>query len=148
QLAAEQPDPGRGLPHARPVGRNRARLPARRETEIADHPGSGPDCPPRPDRDGAAGGRAGARACLAALARRQGRVAALGGGNVRPVSAYGITTSSRPAAGVGLNADVLIRSVLFVAVFLIVWVSLHPFSSLADPPSETTEAGNRANQIG
>ena len=48
----------------------------------------------------------------------------------------------------GLNADVLIRSVLFVAVFLIVWVSLHPFSSLADPPSETTEAGNRANQIG
>ena len=64
------------------------------------------------------------------------------------MSGYDITTSSRPTDGAALDADAVIRSVLFVAVFLIVWVSFHPFPSLANPPTETSEAGNRANQIG
>ena len=49
----------------------------------------------------------------------------------------------RPA----LDADVLVRSILFIAVFLAVWVSFHPFPSLAEP-LEVTEAGDHVNQVG
>lgn len=46
-----------------------------------------------------------------------------------------------------IDADTLIRSILFVAVLLSVWISFRLFESLAEPP-EVTEAGNLANQIG
>jgi O-antigen ligase len=45
------------------------------------------------------------------------------------------------------GADMLIRSVLFAAVFLALWFSFKPFPSLAEPVA-VTEAGNLANQIG
>ena len=51
-----------------------------------------------------------------------------------------------PAAAVDL--DTLVRSLLFVAVLLSVWISFHPFQSLAEPPVPVTEGGDRANQIG
>lgn len=44
-------------------------------------------------------------------------------------------------------ADTLVRSVLFAAVFLSLWLSFHPFPSL-DEPLAVTEAGNLANQLG
>jgi O-antigen ligase len=43
--------------------------------------------------------------------------------------------------------DMLIRSLLFAAVFLALWISFHPFPSLEDP-LEVTEAGDIANQVG
>ena len=52
------------------------------------------------------------------------------------------------AAPAGIDLDALIRSVLFVAVFLAVWISFHPFKSLSDPVSQVTEGGDVANQIG
>jgi O-antigen ligase len=52
------------------------------------------------------------------------------------------------AAAAGVDFDTLIRSVLFVAVFLAVWISFHPFKSLSDPVSQITEGGDVANQIG
>lgn len=44
------------------------------------------------------------------------------------------------------EADTLLRSVLLAAVFLLLWISLHPFVSLGDP-DELTETGSFANQI-
>ena len=52
---------------------------------------------------------------------------------------------SRPIAASG-EADSLLRSVLLAAVFLLLWISLHPFVSLGDP-DELTETGSVANQI-
>jgi O-antigen ligase len=52
------------------------------------------------------------------------------------------------AAQTGVDLDTLVRSVLFVAVFLAVWISFHPFKSLADPVSQVNEGGDVANQIG
>ncbi len=46
----------------------------------------------------------------------------------------------------GGEADTLLRSVLLAAVFLLLWISLHPFVSLGDP-DELTETGSVANQI-
>jgi O-antigen ligase len=45
----------------------------------------------------------------------------------------------------GTDFDTAFRSVFFVAVFLMVWVSLHPFQSLAEPPQ--AESSDRLNQI-
>ena len=42
----------------------------------------------------------------------------------------------------------MVRSILFLVVFLSVWISFHPFQSLADPPQEVADAGDRVNQIG
>ena len=51
----------------------------------------------------------------------------------------------RPA----VDLDTLIRSVLFVAVFLAVWISFHPFQSLSLTAAwQVTEGGDVANQIG
>jgi O-antigen ligase len=52
------------------------------------------------------------------------------------------------ATRTGVDLDSVVRSLLFIGAFLLVWVSLHPFQSLADPLPETTEGGDRANQIG
>jgi O-antigen ligase len=45
------------------------------------------------------------------------------------------------------DAAPLLRSILLAAVFLLLWISLHPFVSLGDP-DELTETGSIANQIG
>lgn len=50
----------------------------------------------------------------------------------------------RPQAA---STDTLIRGILFVAILLFVWVSPHPFQSLADPPATTSDGGDRVNQI-
>ena len=52
------------------------------------------------------------------------------------------------AAQAGANLDTILRSILFVAVFLSVWISFHPFKSLAEATSQVTEGGDVANQIG
>ncbi len=57
-----------------------------------------------------------------------------------------VATAS-PAVGAGVDADTLIRSILFMAVFLSVWISFHPFQSLAEPPQAVTEGGDLVNQI-
>ena len=45
------------------------------------------------------------------------------------------------------DAATSLRSILLAAVFLLLWISLHPFVSLGDP-DELTEAGSIGNQIG
>ena len=45
------------------------------------------------------------------------------------------------------DAATSLRSILLAAVFLLLWISLHPFVSLGDP-DELTETGSIANQIG
>ena len=45
------------------------------------------------------------------------------------------------------DASTSLRSILLAAVFLLLWISLHPFASLGDP-DELTETGSIANQIG
>jgi O-antigen ligase len=57
-------------------------------------------------------------------------------------------TSAGPAVDAAIDADTLIRSALFVAVFLVVWISFHPFKDLADPLPAVAEGGDVANQIG
>ena len=64
------------------------------------------------------------------------------------VAKPGFFQTEDPAVRSGLDADTLIRSFLFLAVFLSVWVSFHPFQSLAVPPPSVTESGDRVNQIG
>jgi O-antigen ligase len=45
------------------------------------------------------------------------------------------------------DADTIVRTTLFLAVFLLMWISVHPFSSLAEAPALTSEGGDRLNQI-
>jgi O-antigen ligase len=52
-----------------------------------------------------------------------------------------------PAVAANHDAATLLRSILLAAVFLLLWISLHPFVSLGDP-DELTETGSVANQIG
>jgi O-antigen ligase len=46
-----------------------------------------------------------------------------------------------------IDADTVIRSVLFVAVFLAAWISFRPFQSLAEPPVVVVAGGDIVNQI-
>ena len=59
-----------------------------------------------------------------------------------------LTSARSGGIGHAVDTDWLIRSVLFVAAFLIAWISLHPFQSLAEPPQTVAEGGDLANQIG
>jgi O-antigen ligase len=63
------------------------------------------------------------------------------------VANIGYLPAGRYAVERASPADMLIRTLLVAAVFLAVWFSFHPFSSLADP-MEVTDAGNIANQLG
>jgi O-antigen ligase len=63
------------------------------------------------------------------------------------VTRLSIPRSGSIAVQPAVDADTLVRSVLFVAVYLAIWISFHPFPSLADPPQEL-ETGDRINQIG
>jgi O-antigen ligase len=53
-----------------------------------------------------------------------------------------------PAAQAGIDLDTLVRSVLFIAVFLAAWISFHPFQDLSEPPQAVVEGGDLANQLG
>jgi len=57
------------------------------------------------------------------------------------------TIPSNDARSRAVDTDGLVRSTLFVAILLLVWVSPYPFQSLADPPSATSDSGDRVNQI-
>ena len=46
-----------------------------------------------------------------------------------------------------VDADTLVRSLLFVGVFLAAWISFHPFQSRALPPQAITEGGDIVNQL-
>jgi O-antigen ligase len=59
-----------------------------------------------------------------------------------------LARSQLSATQTGIDLDTVVRSILFIGVLLLVWVSLHPFPDLAAPPEEITEGGDRANQIG
>ncbi len=56
-------------------------------------------------------------------------------------------TSAGAAPHAAVDADTVIRSVLFVASFLAAWISFHPFQSLAEPPSAVVASGDPVNQI-
>jgi len=49
--------------------------------------------------------------------------------------------------GRAIDTDTLIRSVLFIAIFLSVCISFHPFLSLAEPQAALNEGNDRVNQI-
>jgi O-antigen ligase len=55
--------------------------------------------------------------------------------------------SSKDARSRAIDTDGLVRGILFVAILLLVWISPHPFQSLADPPATTSDGGDRINQI-
>lgn len=52
-----------------------------------------------------------------------------------------------PTVGAAPDADTVVRTVLFIGMYLAVWISFHPFQSLAEPPQTVTEAGDRVNQV-
>jgi O-antigen ligase len=45
------------------------------------------------------------------------------------------------------DANTVIRTVLFLAVLSLMWVSLHPYSSLEDAPAPTSDGGDKLNQV-
>ena len=55
--------------------------------------------------------------------------------------------AASPTVGAAPDADTIVRTVLFIVMYLAVWISFHPFQSLAEPPQAVTEAGDRVNQI-
>jgi O-antigen ligase len=63
------------------------------------------------------------------------------------VAQLDVHTSSGSAPHAAVDADTLIRSILFVAAFLAAWISFHPFQSLAEPPPAVVEGGDLVNQI-
>jgi O-antigen ligase len=62
------------------------------------------------------------------------------------VAQLGHFRTANPRAAAAGGSETLLRSVLLAAVFLLLWISLHPFVSLGDP-DELTETGSLANQI-
>lgn len=59
----------------------------------------------------------------------------------------GVYLSAGAAPQTAVDADTLIRTLLFVGAFLAAWISFHPFQSLAEPPRAVTEGGDIVNQI-
>jgi len=53
-----------------------------------------------------------------------------------------------PAMQAGIDLDPLVRSLLFIAVFLAAWISFHPYPDLSAPPQAVVEGGDIFNQIG
>lgn len=45
------------------------------------------------------------------------------------------------------DAGTVVRSLLFLAVMSLMWISLHPYPSLEDPPASTSDGGDKLNQI-
>ncbi len=63
------------------------------------------------------------------------------------VAKLGLLPAETPTVGAAIDADTLVRSLLFIAVFLSFWISFHPFPSLAEP-APASAGGDRVNQIG
>jgi O-antigen ligase len=63
------------------------------------------------------------------------------------VAQLDLHTSAGSAPHAAVDADTLIRSVLFVSAFLAAWISFHPLQSLAEPPSAVVENGDLVNQL-
>jgi O-antigen ligase len=63
------------------------------------------------------------------------------------VAKSGLLTSDQFAAEGAVDVDTLLRSVMFIAVFLAVWISFHPFQSLAEAPSQVAAGGDLVNQL-
>jgi O-antigen ligase len=63
------------------------------------------------------------------------------------VAQYDLRISADAASHAAVDADTIIRSLLFVAAFLAAWISFHPFQSLAEPPPEVVEGGDLVNQV-
>ena len=59
-----------------------------------------------------------------------------------------IAGPTTPTSQAAVDLDTLIRSVLFVSVFLAAWITFHPFQDLAAPPQAVVEGGDIFNQIG
>ena len=57
-------------------------------------------------------------------------------------------TSAAVTAQPAVELDTLVRSVLFIAVFLAAWISFHPFIDRSVPPPDVVEGGDLANQLG
>jgi hypothetical protein len=64
------------------------------------------------------------------------------------VAQRGLASAQGATIGRAIDADTLIRSILFVAVLLSVCISFHPFQSLAEPAPTLSEGNDRVNQIG
>jgi hypothetical protein len=64
------------------------------------------------------------------------------------MSKLGVQASVGIAAQPAVDLDTLVRSVLFIAVFLSAWISFHPFIDLSVPPDAVVEGGDLANQLG
>src|SRR5215469_1184096 len=60
---------------------------------------------------------------------------------------YDIHASAGAPPHAAVDADTLIRSLLFIGAFLAAWISFHPFQSLAEPPKAVTEGGDLVNQL-
>jgi O-antigen ligase len=63
----------------------------------------------------------------------------------------GVRTMASPAAPTAqaaVDLDTLIRSVLFVSVFLAAWITFHPFLDRSEPPQAVVEGGDLVNQLG
>jgi O-antigen ligase len=58
---------------------------------------------------------------------------------------FHMPAAAPPQAAV--DADTLLRTLLFVGAFLAAWISFHPFQSLAEPPPAVTEGGDLVNQL-
>jgi hypothetical protein len=52
-----------------------------------------------------------------------------------------------PTIGTVPDVDTVTRTILFAAMYLAIWISFHPFQSLAEPPLAVTESGDSVNQI-
>jgi O-antigen ligase len=63
-------------------------------------------------------------------------------------SSADMTASARIESQPAIDLDTLVRSLLFIAVFLSAWISFHPFVDLSEPPQAVVEGGDLANQLG
>ncbi len=63
------------------------------------------------------------------------------------MATFASQTSETPPLFAAIDVDTLIRSVLFIAAFLALATSFHPFPDLSKPP-DITDAGDRLNQVG
>src|ERR1700735_5363758 len=59
-----------------------------------------------------------------------------------------VQNSAAVTAQPAVDLDTLVRSILFIAVFLAAWISFHPFIDRSVPPPDVVEGGDLANQIG
>lgn len=62
------------------------------------------------------------------------------------MSQLDLTPADHTEVGAAIDADTLVRSILFIGVFLSVWISFHPFQDRANATTAITEGGDLVNQ--